>query len=46
MEMARCLIIDVGLDHDGKAIMAAFIQNKTLTTTKKGTISQFEAMWE
>lgn len=48
MDMVRCLMIDVGLGHEYwqyAATMATFIRNRTPTTSNKGTISLFEAMW-
>jgi hypothetical protein len=48
MEMARCLMIDAGLGHEYwqyAATMATFIRNQTPTTSNKGTMSPFEAMW-
>lgn len=48
LEMARCLMIDVGLGHkywQYAATMATFITNCTVTTLNKRTISMFEVMW-
>jgi transposase InsO family protein len=48
MEMARCLMIDVGLGHEYwqyAAIISAFIRHCTPTTLNKGTVSPFKAMW-
>lgn len=48
MEMARRLMINVGLGHEYRqyvATMATFIRNTTPTTLNKGTMSSFEAMW-
>jgi hypothetical protein len=48
IEMARCLMITVGLGHEYwqyAATIANFIRNRTPTILNKGTMLSFEAMW-
>lgn len=49
MEMSRCLMIDAGLPHEYwqyAAAMAAYIRNRTPTSSNKENMSPFEVLWE